>query len=303
MKMVYMEKEKFIMLKKIRNWFLFSLIPAFIGVMGTLWVYNDSNQIPYFDKVVQLETSLMSKKNLLSHNVELLVDGNRVEKISKLHIYLLNFSKKSYSNVDISVKINLKKEIKILSVNALDEDDKKLIQKSDNKKLTNIFNYNLSMIKRSDKKQFFEMTIFYDGDYKFVKDDIIVTVPNNEPKVRDYLAEHKPNYLLELLYKIVLLFFGSIFSIIGFLVFSVFFISLMSYFSRGSEIKSNKKYAKRLLLISEGIPKFTKTNKEDRKNIIIDLLYQNRIKIWEDMNWLMRIMEANNKPKRSNYEF
>jgi len=301
--MACMESEKFIMFKKIRNWFLFSLIPASIGAIATLWINSNSSEIPYFDKIITVETSIISKQDLLNHDVKILVDGKEVEKISKLNISLLNFSNKSYPNVKVSVTLNSEKNVQVISENALDENDKKLLDE-EKIKLDNTFIFNVPIVKRTDTfKKFFTMTIFYKGDYKFSLDDVIITIPNAEPKIRDYSAEHRPNYLFEIIKVVALIIFGSIFGIVGFSLFVVVVLFLISYLFRNADIKANKKYAKRLFIITEGISVFDNIDDTKRKEIIVDLLYQNRMEIWGEMNWLMRLLEANSEPKKSNYNF
>ncbi|MCE7556423.1 hypothetical protein [Aliivibrio fischeri] len=271
------------------------LIGGIIAIAGNYWIQSIGKQIPYIDKYVQVEKSIMSKKNLLSHDVKIFVDKEEVTKVSKANVYLLNYSNQFFKDMEVSIELDIPDDnFKILSLHAVGENQQEnMVERIDNEE-DNLFNYQIKSAKRTDSyDEFFQLIIYYEGDYDLKESDFIITVLNAEARVRTFEKSHSPEDTKNKMLNSLLIFV----MVCVFVVFLILFITILSRLTHGIDKKANQNYAKRLLDASSSVDEFNKFPIEVRKAIISSLMYQQRNNRWNKMNRFQKLIEGNIEPK------
>ena len=96
--------------------------------------------------------------------------------------------------MEILLKINNPDaKIKLLSTHAVGENnEEKMVVLGENNGVDS-FKYSIKTAKRTDRyDEFFQLIIYYEGDYEFKNSDFTVTVLNAEARIRDYDRSHSP---------------------------------------------------------------------------------------------------------------
>ena len=194
--------------------------------------------------------------------------NKEVEKISKVTIYLINYSNDFFKDMEILLKINNPdSKINLLTRHATGENNEEKMVELGEDNGVDSFKYTIKTAKRTDKyDEFFKLIIYYEGDYEFKDNDFTVNVLNAEAKVRKYKKEHSPedtnNKVLS-----VLILFGVI---CGAIIFSALFIMLM----RPQNKKFNQEFATRVYKASSKIDLLNDIPEDKRKTVISQLLFE-----------------------------
>ena len=278
------------------------VLGGIIATIGNYWIFSASNKIAYIDKHVISDTSVITKENLLSNDVKILVgkEKKEVEKISKVTIYLVNYSHKFFKDLEILLKINNpNSRIKLLSTHALGENnEEKMVILGENNDL-DTFKYSIKTAKRSDAyEEFFKLIIYYEGDYQFKSEDFTITVLNAEAKVRDFDRTHSPqdlnNKLLSGLSYLAV--------ICGVIIFFYLFVIFMNKITRPQNKKLNQKYATRVYKASSKIDLLNEIPDEKRKTVISQLLYEQMKDRRQEVNKFELFLEGNSEPELDDYK-
>lgn len=290
-------------MKLIRDLFLL-FVGGSIATAGNYFVSSTGNEIPYIDKHVITDISIISKENLFSRDVKILVGKEEkekeVEEISRATVYLFNYSDEFFKDMEIRVKINNPDgKVKLLSTHALGDSNEDSIIKPIKSNSVNSFKYLIKTAKRTDRyDEFFKLIIYYEGDHEFDKDDFTVTPLNAEARTRDYDRSHSPENTKYKLWRSALQ-FGAL---CGALIFSISFIKLMSVFTRNADKKSSRRYATKLYNSSEKTEMFRKFSNEERKSVISKLLYEHRLEIWKKSSKFELFLGGSKEPAPEDFK-
>ncbi|WP_411061819.1 hypothetical protein [Vibrio chagasii] len=274
-------------------------ITAAITVMVTLWVTKFANSIPYLDKFVLNEQSIISKDNLLKDKVKISISSGgefeEVDKISKLSIYLVNYSNKYFQ--DLEVLIRLKKSIQIFSAHGAGENfESSLVDELENNQ-KDTFRYNIKAAKRTEKTdEFFQLVIYYKGEAKLTAEDVIVTPVNSEARIRVYDEDHRP-FASEI--KVLTIVGMAAVVLVFVFVFNIAFARLGYKLNR----KSDRRYAYRCVSSARGVEEFSSLTPEQIQSGIISMLHENRVSRWERSNWFIRLLDGYRKPTVEDYQY
>lgn len=288
-------------MKLLKDIFLL-ILGGIIAVIGNYWIFSAGNEIPYIDKHVTTDISVISKENLLSNDVKILVgkDEKEVDKISKATIYLVNYSNKFFKDMEILLKINNPdSKIKLLSTHASGENnEERMVVLGENNGIDS-FKYIIKTAKRTDKyDEFFKLIIYYEGDSEFKDSDFTVTVLNAEAKVRKFEREHSPedtnNKFLS-----ALILFGVI---CGAIIFFVLFIMLISRLTKSQNKKLSQKYATRVYKASSKVDLLNEIPEDKRKTVISQLLYEQIKERRQASSKFELFLEGKTEPELDDYK-
>lgn len=260
-----------------------------------------NNEIPYVDMHVDVEKSLISNENLFSDDVKILVGKDEVTEISKVTLYLLNYSDKFFKDMELSIQLRKPNDdIKILNVTALGENQQaSMIEKSE-QVTDEMYNYTVKSAKRTDEyDEFFQLAIYYEGKHHIKPEDFTVTIVNAEARVRDFDRSHSPENTWNQVLKAAVLFAV----ICGTIIFVVIFTIIFSWLTRGMDKKFAQKYVQNMLEASKNVADLNTLSPELRNKIIPDLIYEQRMLRWSKLNRFFKLLEGNSEPKRSDFEF
>ena len=288
----------YILMKFLKD-ILLLIIGGVITFICSYWVNSLSNQVPYIDKYVNIEKSVISTQNLFSDDVALYVGNEKVSKVSKVTLYLLNYSDKYFKDMDVSIGFNKPNDdFKILSVHAAGENHQENMVTSIPTKIPYLFNYKIMSAKRTDGyDEFFQLVIYYEGESDIKANDFTVTVLNAEARVRDYDRSHSPDTTRRNA-KNLFMIFGFV---IGSVIFLFLFVALLSRLTRRWDKKFSQKYANSMLQASQNVVSINNLPIEQRKTIISTLLYEQRKQRWDNMNKFERIIEGGIAPQESDW--
>jgi len=278
------------------------LLGGVIAVIGNYWIFSAGNEIPYVDRLVTTDISVISKENLLSNDVKILVgkDEKEVEKISKATIYLVNYSNKFFKDMEILLKINNPdSKIKLLSTHASGENnEEKMVVLGENNGIDS-FKYSIKTAKRTDGyDEFFKLIIYYEGDYEFKDNDFTVTVLNAEAKVRKFDRAHSPDDTNNKFLSALIL-FGVI---CGAIIFFVLFIMFMNKLTRSQNKRMNQKFATRVYKASSKVGLLNEIPEDERKTVISQLLYEQMKERRQTSNKLELFLEGKAEPELDDYK-
>lgn len=286
----------------IRSWgkeIALLIFGAILATIGNYLIANKSEDIPYFDQFFSNDKSIISKQNLFSHDVKLLIDDKEIDKISKFEIGLINYSDKYYKDIEVAVRIKIKDaDFKILSTHAFGgRYEKELIEeiKSDD---NNILKYKIKVAKRtSTYEHFFRVIVYYEGARDISENDVQITILNAEPRIREFDSAHSPENTKNNLRYTVTLAVTIILSIL----FAFVSLFVLAHLTKKSDIETRKKTAKRFYDVAKNIQ--TLSQVEDLKGSFEDLLYQERMHRWDSASMFTRLIEVESKPRKEDYYF
>lgn len=259
-----------------------------------------SNEISYVDKFVNVEKALISNQNLFSNDVKILVGKNEVQDISKVTLYLLNYSDKFFKDMELSIQFRKPSDnFKILNVSAAGENQQPNMVERVSEGEDGLYNYTVKSAKRTDSyDEFFQLVIYYEGKSDIKPDDFTVTIVNAEARVREFDRSHSPENTWNKVSN-ALLAFGLL---CGTIIFAVVLFIVFAWLTRGTDKKFEQKYLKSMLEASENVSELNKLAPEDRNVMISDLLYEHRMQRWRKLNKFLRLLEGNTEPRRDTYD-
>ncbi len=286
----------------IRGWskeIILIFIGAGLAFLGQYSINSIQSDVLYIDKFVQNEKSILSQKNLMSHDVKVFVDKKEIEKVSKINVALVNYSRKSYSDLEVLIKLDPGAgDINVLSAHAVGENGEKGMVTDLKIQKKNTYLYSIKSAKRTEKyEEFLKMIIYYEGELEISEDDVIVTVTNSDPRVRNYDPSHSPATISKNVKELTIVVVLSAIMVVCVLM----VIGVVSRLTSGFD-RSRKKYSKKVyetalrtaILDNQAL---------DVRQKIIGLLFEHQLAEWREKNIVARLIEGNVPPKRGDFEF
>lgn len=279
---------------------LLLLVGGVISYGVNVLLKSASNEISYVDKFVNVEKALISNQNLFSNDVKILVGTDEVQDISKVTLYLFNYSDKFFKDMELSIQFRKPSDdFKILNVSAAGENQQPNMVESVSEGKDGMYSYTVKSAKRTDSyDEFFQLVIYYEGKSDIKPDDFTVTIVNAEARVREFDRSHSPENTWNKVSN-ALLVFGVL---CGTVIFTVVFSIVFAWLTRGMDKKFAQKYVKSMLEASENVSELNTLAPEVRNVIISDLLYEQRIQRWRKLNKFLRLLEGNSAPRRDAYD-
>lgn len=287
----------------IRGWSK-EIILIFIGAgltfLGQYGINSIQSDVLYIDKYVENEKSILSQRKLVSHDVKVFVDEKEIEKVSKINVALVNYSRKSYSDLEILIKIDPGVgDINVLSAHAVGENGEKGMVTELKSQEENTYLYSIKSAKRTEKyEEFLKMVIYYEGELDVSEDDVIVTVTNSDPRVRNYDSSHSPETISRNVKELTIVVVLSAIMVVCVLI----VIGVLSRLTSGFD-RSRKKYSKKIYEAALRTEMLESLKDLDVRKKIIGLLYEHQITEWREKNIVSRFIEGNVPPKREDFDF
>ncbi|MEZ8781424.1 hypothetical protein AB6D77_02160 [Vibrio splendidus] len=279
---------------------LLLLIGGIIAFSGSYAIQFLGNKIPYIDKYVHSEKSVISKKNLFSNDVKILVGPQEVSNVSKASLYLFNYSDKFFKDLEVSIQFDEPSDdFKVLNMYVAGENQQTSMVEVLPTEDDNLFNYKVKSAKRTDSyDEFLQLVIYYEGMSDITEDNFTVTVVNDEARVRKFEKSHSPEDTVNKAQSALIMFV----LVCGVVVFMFAFLWFFSRLTRGADRKFAQKYSRSMLDASGRVELLRSIPLNQRAVIVPDLIYEYRLQRWKDMNILQRFLEGNIPPQKSDLE-